>query len=243
MKITKFSSIHNLNSAVASAMIAQVQSKPESVIGLATGRTFIPIYAEVVSLALKLKISFKQVTSFNLDEYLGITYSDPHSFHYYMNQELFSKLDFDLKKTFFPQLPGEVFEHLIMEKGGIDFQFLGLGINGHIGFNEPGSSFSSVTRSVQLTDATKKQNAGSFKGSQIPASAVTMGLSTISAAKKCMLVVTGENKAQILFDCLQNIDEHFPASLLQRHPQCELYVDHAAFRLLEKAGQGFIQGD
>lgn len=243
MKITKFNSYQNLNSMAAEALLSQVKANPKSVLGLATGRTFIPIYAELVRRAKVEKISFNQVTTFNLDEYAGIEYSDSHSFHFYMQAQLFSKLDFNPKKSFFPNLPGEKFEKLIADHGGIDFQYLGLGINGHIGFNEPGSSFTSVTRLVQLSESTKIQNADSFSGLAFPTEAITMGLSTISRAKKCLLVVSGASKAQILFDCLQKIHEHFPASLLQTHPDCELYVDQAAFALLEKHGQRVLQGD
>lgn len=243
MKITKFNSNHNLNSAVAETVINQVKMKPTSVLGLATGRTFIPIYAELVERAKKQQLNFDKVTTFNLDEYLGIDFTNENSFHYYMNKYLFSELNFASDRHYFPQIPGTGFEKLINDFGGIDLQLLGLGINGHIGFNEPGSDFSSITRIVQLTEATKKQNAGSFQGETFPAEAVTMGLSTIARSKKCLLVVTGESKAQILFDCLQTVNELFPASLLQTHQNCELFVDHGAFSLLEKTGQGFFQGD
>lgn len=243
MKITKFNSLEKLNSFAAELLLAQIKTKPQAVLGLATGNTFIPIYAKLVEQAKKAHISFKQVKTFNLDEYCGVEHSDPHSFHFYMNQHLFSHLDFSPENCFFPILPGERFEQLIKHYGGIDFQYLGLGINGHIGFNEPGSSFDSVTRLVDLTEATKKQNAESFKGRDFPGQAITMGLSTIAHAKKCLLVVTGANKAQILFDCLQKVNEHFPASLLQTHPDCELLVDSAAFALLENSGHRILQGD
>lgn len=243
MKITKFKSQNKLNSAVALELLTQVKANPKVVLGLATGRTFVPVYGELVRQVKDLNISFNQVTTFNLDEYLGINYSDAHSFHFYMKKNLFSLLDFDLKKTHFPEVPGENFENLIKAAGGIDYQVLGLGINGHIGFNEPGSSFASITRAVKLTEATKKQNAESFDGKAFPAEAVTMGLSTIAKAKKCLLVVTGENKAQILYDCLQKVNENFPASLLQTHPDCALFADEAALSLLEKTTHRFLQGD
>lgn len=244
MKITKFNSHNNLHLTAVRLLLEQVKKKPNSVLGLATGNTFIPIYRELVAQAKSHKISFKQVKTFNLDEYVGLSDNDANSFHSYMDQHLFSHLDFRVENCFFPTLPGEKFEQLIKTSGGIDFQYLGLGINGHIGFNEPGSSFNSVTRMVQLSEATKKQNASSFPvGKAFPNEAITMGLSTIAKAKKCLLVVTGESKTQILFDCLQKVNEHFPASLLQTHADCELLVDTAAFSLLEKNGQGFLQGD
>jgi glucosamine-6-phosphate deaminase len=223
--------------AAADRIAAQVRATPGSVLGLATGRTMEPLYAELCQRHQR-GLSFVDCTSFNLDEYAGLPPGDPGSFRWFMEQQLFSRVDLHPARTHLPDPAddGTAYEQAIAAAGGIDLQLLGLGSNGHIGFNEPGSAFDSRTRRVSLDEATRRQNAAQFGGDwqAVPASAVTMGIGTILAARSILLLVTGAAKADILARCLlENPDPQRPASALQHHPDVTLIADRAALAVLD----------
>ncbi|MFZ4714993.1 MAG: glucosamine-6-phosphate deaminase [Bacteriovoracaceae bacterium] len=247
MKILSFKATHDLEKYAATLILNEVQKKPRLVLGLATGRTMVGVYQELVHLAQNTFTSFKEVTTFNLDEYVGLSELHPASFHSYMNEKLFSHLSFDTTHCFLPRgmaLNAEAealrYENEIQKSGGIDFQLLGLGQNAHIGFNEPGSSFHSRTRLVQLSPATKAQNLFAFSDGQIPDTAISMGLATIMRSKKILLVVTGASKAVPLRDCLADVNEYVPASILQRHAAVTILADEEALSLIPESQKKLI---
>ncbi|MBA6414172.1 glucosamine-6-phosphate deaminase [Parahaliea sp. F7430] len=215
----------------------QLQHKPASVFGLATGSTPLKLYRELIKRQHGGLISFNQAQSFNLDEYLGLAATHPHSYSYFMQQELFDHIDIQASNTHVP--PGDApdpeaacaqYERAIEAAGGIDLQLLGIGRNGHIGFNEPGSAFSSRTRVAKLSPETMRDNARFFSQDQRqPELSITMGIATIMAARQVILLATGDNKAeavQATVDGPMSVD--CPASVLQSHPAATVIVDQAA---------------
>ena len=192
---------------LCSRIIARrIREKPNLVLGLATGRTMEPLYTELVRLHREQQLSFNRVTTFNLDEYVGLPAHHPQSYRCYMDQHLFSEVDIDSHRTYLPDGMAEdipaacaAYENLIIAAGGIDLQLLGLGNDGHIGFNEPGSSLCSVTRHKTLNAKTIAQNQPLFPNPQeMPCDALTMGMGTILKARHCLLLVTGAEKAAIV---------------------------------------------
>lgn len=243
VELTEFDSRAALFDRLARTMSAVVRDKPTAVLGLATGRTFVDFYARWVERARADGVSFGALRTFNLDEYLGLAPGSPNTFRAYMERHLFGRADFDPARTHLPDPwvpdPGAEavrYERALQGAGGIDVQLLGLGNNGHIGFNEPGSSFASRTRAVELTAETRAQNAADFAGEAVPTRALTMGLATIAEARRCYLVVVGEAKAGILARCLAGRDERYPASALWGHPGLEILADAAACSALENLG-------
>ncbi len=222
-------------------IIAQaLRAKPDLVLGLATGRTMKRVYAELARLHWEGGLDFSRCRTFNLDEYLGLPAEHPASYHRYMEEHLFRQINIQPEHTHVPDgmtadVMGECqrYEAMIQAAGGIDLQLLGLGLTGHIGFNEPGSPLDSRTRETRLTELTRQQNAGPFGGlaSAVPARAITMGLGTILEAKRCLLLVTGSAKATILARVVEGpVTPLIPGSLLQRHPDCKVVVDAGAAR-------------
>lgn len=227
--------------AGAALIATQILDEPESVLGFATGTTPLGIYAELVRLFNEGILSFEDVVSFNLDEYYGIKREDPQSYYYFMMENLFSKLN--VKEEHVHILHGEAadpeeecrnFEELIAEAGGIDLQLLGIGRNGHIGFNEPSPVFSRVTHKVHLTDDTIDANSRFFGSKElVPKEALSMGIGTIMDARKVVMIVTGENKAEAVRRMLQgDVDPACPASVLQLHQNATLLLDREAASLL-----------
>lgn len=205
-------------------------------LGFATGRTMIDVYREFVELAeaLPKNWNWSGIQTYNLDEYVGLGPQNSRSFHYFMQQHLFLPLALDNAHTHVPNglapdLERECQEYEeIATESPIDVQLLGLGINGHIGFNEPGTPFSSTTHIVKLSGATLQQNAPDFDGSEPPGKALTMGIQTILNARRIMLVATGIAKAQALEALLYGpVGTECPASALRLHPQVSVYVDRA----------------
>ncbi|MBF2703021.1 glucosamine-6-phosphate deaminase [Listeria welshimeri] len=203
-------------------------------LGLATGSTPETLYAELV----KSDVDTTNVTTTNLDEYVGLAASDPNSYHYYMNNLLFSKKAF--KESFLPN--GEAtdaeaecarYEGILTEHP-IDIQVLGIGTNGHIGFNEPGTSFDSLTHKVVLTDSTREANKRFFEREEdVPTHAYSMGIKSIMNAKKIILLAFGENKAQAIKETIKGpVDVNCPASVLQNHPDVTVILDNEAASLL-----------
>ena len=202
----------------------------DSVVGLATGRTMLPVYAWLRQWHQDGVLSFRGVTTFNLDEYCGMQRDDPASFTSYMRRHLFDHVDIAADRFHFPdELVPDRFDDLIRARGGIGLQLLGIGRNGHIGFNEPGASLESRTRIVTLAESTRTANAVDFpEGTMTPAKAVTMGIATILAARRIVLLATGGEKAETLRRAQQGpITADCPASYLQLHGNVTVICDSA----------------
>jgi glucosamine-6-phosphate deaminase len=237
------------NAAAAARLAARLitkalRAKPRLVLGLATGRTMERVYALLAAAHRDEGLDFSQCLTFNLDEYIGLAPTDPHSYRHYMDAHLFSQVNLPAGNTHLPNgvaadLAAECrqYETLIEEAGGIDFQLLGLGKAGHIGFNEPLSAMRSRTREKALTPTTRKQNAGLFGGnvSAVPERAITMGVGTILESKRCVLLVTGVTKARVLAKAVEGpITSMITASALQLHPRCTVIVDEPAAKGLKE---------
>src|SRR5689334_723788 len=237
------------------ALIKDKQAKKEKcVLGLATGSTPKTLYAELVRMHKEEGLSFKNVVSFNLDEYYPIEAEAWQSYNAYMHRLLFDHVDIDPKNIHIPngELPKEEikkhcadYERQIEEAGGIDLQILGIGNNGHIGFNEPGSSIHSRTRLINLENSTRLANAYEFANiSQVPRLAVTMGISTILKAKKIILLAWGPAKAQVIQKSVEgHVTEQVPASLLQQHADCIFIIDEAAAAELTRFKSPWLTGE
>jgi len=208
-----------------------------AVLGLATGGTPIPFYQAIIELHRGGKISFKQVITFNLDEYLGLPREHPESYWSFMHRQLFDHIDIPAENIHLPRgivddVPAHCreYEQAIADAGGIDFQLLGIGRTGHIGFNEPGSPRDSRTREIQLDPLTRKDAAPAFGGLEhVPTSAITMGCGTILAARRIALLAFGSHKATIVREALLGpITDQVSASFLQEHPDANFYLDQDA---------------
>lgn len=220
------------------AICSQVRRKPTSVLGLATGNTMIPLYAGLVA-EHRRGLDFGQVQTFNLDEYVGLSPDHPSSYAQYMKQHFFEHIPMASNRL--PQgLAADLDEHCreyeqaISQAGGIDLQLLGLGHNGHIGFNEPTSSLSSSTRVRTLTESTRQANQSSFASEErVPARVITMGIATILRAQQCLLLAYGEPKARAVAAMIEGpVTSMCPASVLQFHAHCTVVIDEAAARHL-----------
>lgn len=237
MKIIIAKDYNSMSRKAADLIIQQIQKKKNSVLGLATGDTPLGMYKNLAKAHKKGEVSFKKITAFNLDEYAGLSEDNKNSYHYYMRKNLFKHIDIAQKNIFIlngaaKNLKKECgnFEKMIKERKGIDLQILGIGLNDHIGFNEPGSSFKSKTRPVNLTTATRAANAKYFSGiNEVPKRALTMGLATIMRAKKIILLASGGKKARIIAKALAGkIKRSVPASILQKHPDVTVILDKEA---------------
>lgn len=225
----------------AAFMIDIINDKPNAVLGLATGSTPIPLYQSLIEANQAKKVSFRGVRTVNLDEYVGLPGTHDQSYRYFMNTNLFDHVDIDKANTNVPDgMAGDAeaacnaYEEKIASLGGIDVQLLGIGLNGHIGFNEPTNVFPKRTHIVELTSSTREANKRFFASiDDVPTQAITMGIGTIMAAKKIMMIATGENKAEILKASLTGeVNPMVPASILQFHPDVTVFADEAALRLL-----------
>ena len=206
---------------ISSNIRDKVKHHSHVVLGLATGSTPIGIYEKLSKMR---NTNFGDTITFNLDEYVGIDKNHDQSYQYFMNKHLFSNLNF--RKHYFPTEENwNEYDLMIKNSGGIDIQILGIGTNGHIAFNEPGSNRYSSTRIVDLTENTIKDNSRFFDNIEdVPTQAYTMGLSSIMSAEKIYLVAVGKHKKEILEEAVHgDITEDIPASLLQEHPNCEVY--------------------
>lgn len=227
----------------ARLIAAAVAADPKLVLGLATGRTMEQLYAILAQLHAQGQLDLGRAQTFNLDEYIGLAPEHPDSYRTYMNTHLFSKVNIHLGNTHLPNgaaadldLECDHYEQRIKAVGGIDLQLLGIGRTGHIGFNEPLSAMHSRTRCKALTPETVAQNAPLFSDpSLMPRRAITMGVGTILDAKRCLMLVTGEEKAAILAKAVEGpITSMISASALQLHPKCTVIVDEAAAACLEQ---------
>ena len=243
MKLIEAKNYEHMCELAANYMSEKVRENPKITLGLATGGTPLGTYERLIEDFQLGKTSYKQVVSFNLDEYIGLTGHDPNSYRYYMNKNFFNHIDIDLENTFVPNGAAENFEQecreyerKIAEKGGVDLQLLGIGSNGHIGFNEPGASFQSYTHVVELTKSTREANSIYFESmDDVPEKAVTMGIASIMKSKEILLLVSGEHKHEALFQLINGeVTEQFPASILKQHPFVTIIADEAAIGNLNK---------
>ncbi len=226
----------------------------KAVIGLATGSTPKTLYTELVRMHKEEGLSFKNVVTFNLDQYYPMEADALNSYHYFMRKNLFEQTDIDPENYFLPDgmLPKEKvkehcleYERKIDEHGGIDLQILGIGVNGHIGFNEPGSGIYSKTRLITLDNSTRMANAQEFGNvSQVPRMAITMGISTIMKSRKILLMAWGQLKAEVIKNATEDDDtEEVPASLLQNHDDCTFVIDETAAYELTRFKSPWLTGE
>jgi glucosamine-6-phosphate deaminase len=231
-------------SLVARVIAHELRANPHLVLGLATGKTMESVYRQLVRMHQHDKLDFSLCSTFNLDEYVGLFPSDPNSYRHYMDELLFRHVNVDPRNTHLPNglatdLDAECrkYEALIQRFGGIDLQLLGIGKAGHIGFNEPLSALRSRTRVKALTPTTLKQNAPFFGGEDnVPRRAITMGVGTILECRRCILLATGDSKADVIAQAVEGpITSMISATTLQLHPRCTVVVDEeAASKLKEK---------
>ena len=227
MKFVTVKTYEELSNKAADIIAAQIIVKPNCVLGLATGSSPVGTYKRLIEDNKNGKIDFSAVTSVNLDEYVGLDESNDQSYRYFMNDKLFNHINIDKANTFVPsgkandlKAEGEAYDNMIKSLGGIDLQLLGIGLDGHIGFNEPDAHFTSATHEVTLDESTIKANARFFANEdEVPKTAITMGMMSIMQAKKILLIANGANKKEILEKALFGpIDPQVPASILQLHP-------------------------
>lgn len=237
MKIYKAKDYKDMSRKAANIISAQVIMKPNCVLGLATGSTPIGTYDQLVEWYNKGDLDFSEVTTVNLDEYKGLPRTNDQSYYYFMHQHLFDRVNIDPERTNVPngmepdaEKECGRYEELIRSLGGVDLQLLGLGHNGHIGFNEPGEAFEKETHCVDLTESTIEANKRFFASADdVPKQAYTMGIKTIMQAKKILIVVNGENKADIVERAFFGpVTPEVPASILQLHNDVTLVGDEAA---------------
>ncbi len=237
MKIIKTTDYYHMSRMAANILSAQVIIKPDCVLGLATGSTPIGTYEQLIRWYEKGDLDFSQVRTINLDEYKGLSPENDQSYRYFMNEHLFRHININLDHTHVPNglesdpvKACEDYNRIIRENGGVDLQLLGLGLNGHIGFNEPGAAFEKETHCVDLTQSTIDANSRFFDHMDlVPKQAYTVGIKTIMQAKKIVVIASGENKADIIAKAFWGpITPSVPASVLQLHNDVVLVGDEAA---------------
>ena len=242
MKIYKAKDYKDMSRKAANIISAQVIMKQNCVLGLATGYTQIGTYDQLVEWYNKGDLDFSEVTTVNLDEYKGLPRTNDQSYYYFMHQHLFDRVNIDPERTNVPngmepdaEKECGRYEELIRSLGGVDLQLLGLGHNGHIGFNEPGEAFEKETHCVDLTESTIEANKRFFASADdVPKQAYTMGIKTIMQAKKILIVVNGENKADIVERAFFGpVTPEVPASILQLHNDVTLVGDEEALAKIE----------
>jgi glucosamine-6-phosphate deaminase len=222
--------------AAARIISRLVAGKPGAILGLATGASVERVYAELALAHSNRALDFSRVTTFNLDEYVGLSPSHPASFHAFMEAHFLSRVNVNRGRVHFPPTKGddfpglcEKFERDLRAAGGIDLQLLGIGRDGHLGFNEPTSSLASRTRIKTLTPATREANRSRFGGDEVPLHVVTMGIGTILEARHCLLVADGSVKADAVARMVEGpLTAMVPASALQMHPRATVIADEAA---------------
>ncbi|WP_018922955.1 glucosamine-6-phosphate deaminase [Salsuginibacillus kocurii] len=241
MKLVKVKHPDAMSIEAAAEFMCAIQSYNPVKLGLATGGTPVGFYDKLVRMKEAEDISLTHVHTFNLDEYVGLHAEDVNSYHFYMKKHLFQYTNIPVQQRHLPdgkaidlEAECERYEALIEQEGPIDLQLLGLGNNGHIGFNEPGTPFSSRTHIVNLDKSTREANARYFASlAEVPEQAITMGLQTIMEAKAIFLLVAGEEKAKPLYQLLYgDVTEDFPASILHRHPHVTVIADEKACQFI-----------
>jgi glucosamine-6-phosphate deaminase len=236
MRAHVFPDYEAMSTAVADAVARRLREDPSAVFLLPTGTTPLGMYRRLVEMHRRGELSFAKATFFNLDEYLGLTPDHPASYHVYMKENFYGLIDADPDRIFVPNGAAddpdaecERYEAAIREAGGIDVCVLGIGRNGHIGFNEPGAPFDSRTRFVQLSESTRLVNAGDFESDRAPERAITVGMATIFESREVLLLASGTNKAAAVTAAVEGeVSEIVPASMLKNHPNTTLFLDEDA---------------
>ncbi|UFT99868.1 glucosamine-6-phosphate deaminase [Radiobacillus kanasensis] len=250
MNVVEVDSYNEMSRKASELIVKKIKENTSSVLGLATGGTVIRVYQMLIKDHLVNGTSYREVNTINLDEYVGLGSSDSNSYRYYMNENLFTHLDIPQEQSHLPNGMATnrkeecvKYEELIGELGGVDLQLLGIGENGHIGFNEPGTSFRSKTHVVKLMESTRKANARYFSSlDSVPTHAVTMGIDTIFRSKQILLLASGMKKAAAI-DWLLNgeVSEDLPASILKKHNRVTVIADKDALSLSKVSGITFTK--
>jgi len=225
-----------MSAAVADAVVDRLKEVPSAVLMLPTGTTPLGMYRRLVGMHRSGELSLVEATFFNLDEYLGLPPDHPASYHVYMKENFYGLIDADPARIFVPngaaehpEAECERYESAIREAGGTDVCVLGIGRNGHIGFNEPGAPFDSRTRVVRLSESTRRVNAGDFESESAPECAITVGMATIFESREVLLLASGTNKAAAVAAAVEGeTSESVPASMLKKHPNTTLFLDEDA---------------
>ena len=247
MQVHVFDNAQQVGQAAAELFAAQVISKPNSVLGLATGSTPVSMYRRLVAVHRTVGLDFSEVTTFNLDEYIGMGPDNPQSYHYFMWENFFKHINIRPENVYLPdgmaedmEAEGQRYEKLIEGKGGIDLQVLGIGQNAHIGFNEPDVKFAATTHKVELDEETIQANARFFSSAdEVPRYAISMGIKTIMMAEHVVLLANGKNKAKALYQAVRgDVTPEAPASILQLHRDVAVVVDQEAAALLPQSVRG-----
>ncbi|WP_182187520.1 glucosamine-6-phosphate deaminase [Pectinatus frisingensis] len=241
MRIIVTKSYDAMSMTAAKIIAGQIYLKPNSTLGLATGSTPLLMYKKLIDIHKSIGLDFSAVTSFNLDEYIGISPENPESYHYFMYNNFFKYINIMPKNIYIPDgMAADInkechdYDQLIKNNGGIDLQVLGIGKNAHIGFNEPDIKFETTTHKVKLDDETIEANSRFFADAkQVPRYAISMGIKTIMFAKKIILLANGKNKAEAVFKAVTGkISPAAPASILQLHQDVIVIVDKEAGAML-----------
>ena len=240
MKARILPDYESMSAAAATVVAEKIREEPGAVLLLPTGTTPLGMYRRLVELHVEEGLSFARTTFFNLDEYLGLPPDHPASYHVYMKENCYSRIDADPGRVHAPEGSApdpeaecERYEAAIREAGGADLCILGIGRNGHIGFNEPGASFGSRTRVVRLAESTRRVNAADFE-TRAPETAITVGMATIFEAREVLLLASGTNKAAAVAAAIEGeVSEAVPASMLRRHPNATFLLDHEAAAAME----------
>lgn len=247
MRIIITDTYEKMGMEAANIVAGQVYLKPDSVLGLATGSTPVSMYQRLAAVHKSVGLDFSGVTTFNLDEYIGMGPDNPQSYHYFMQENFFRHINIRQENVFIPDgmaedmaAEGERYERLIAAKGGIDLQVLGIGQNAHIGFNEPDVKFAATTHKVELDEETIQANSRFFKSaSEVPRYAISMGIKTIMMAEHVILLANGRNKAEAVYKAVcGDVTPEAPASILQLHRDVAVIVDKEAAALLPATIRG-----
>ncbi|MGA9173088.1 MAG: glucosamine-6-phosphate deaminase [Thermoactinomyces sp.] len=234
MQLIKAKDYQDLCQRAADVILKKVKGQMDVKLGLATGGTPQGVYRKLVEDVQRNRTSYRHVTTFNLDEYVGLPPYHPQSYHTYMNKNLFDFIDIPKQNIHIPngmadnlEVECKRYERLIDQSGGIDLQLLGIGINGHIGFNEPGTSFRCHTHVVKLEKSTRIANSRFFSSlEEVPTHAITMGIASIMKSKEILLLVNGKRKAEALQRLIHgDVSEELPASVLKTHPNVTVIAD------------------
>lgn len=237
MRVIVEENYQEMSKKAALLVASQIRLKPDSVLGLATGSTPLGMYKELIKMYECEEVDFSEVKTFNLDEYCNLSPDNPQSYHYYMQDNLFQHININRDNTYI--LDGMTdnveeecrnYDQKLKKAGGIDLQVLGIGPNGHIGFNEPGERLNVTTHQVELTEETIQANSRFFNSrDDVPRKAITVGIATILKAQRILLLASGKNKAQAIQETISGyVSTRVPSSLLQTHPEVTIVVDEEA---------------
>lgn len=240
MKIEIFNTASEAAGHLAQLLANQISKNSQLRLGVATGRTMDAVYYHLTNIVNERNINCHNLKCFALDEYIGLSEDDEHSFESYLKFHLYRPLNIQQINTFIPKVLDEnyddicqEYEALIKDAGGIDLQIMGVGTNGHIGLNEPGSAHDSRTRVVALTSSTRQSNKASFKNKEVPQTAITMGIGTILEAKECILIATGQSKATIIQKIINaDVNSQVPGTALKNHKNATIILDKDAASLI-----------